>query len=92
MFEKIKHAVERVTKPSAHRSEEDAEVARAMWNYRIKQLRGRFGGCVLYNTEYITEAERPAIEAKKQLETERQKAIVYKDCDADLSRHINFNE
>ena len=92
MFEKIKHAVERVTKPSAHRSEEDAEITRVMWDYRIKQLRGRFGGCVLYNTEYITEAERPAIEAKKQLETERQKAIVYKDCDADLSRHINFNE
>ena len=92
MFEKIKHAVERVTKPSAHRSEEDAEVARAMWNYRIKQLRGRFGGCVLYNTEYITEAERPAIEEKNRFETERQKAIVYKDCDADLSRHINFNE
>ena len=92
MFEKIKHAVERVTKPALHRSEEDAEVARAMWNYRIKQLRGRFGGCALYNTEYITEAERPAIEAKKQLEAERQKAIVYKDCDTDLSRHINFNE
>ena len=92
MFEKNKHAVERVTKPSAHRSEEDAEVARAMWNYRIKQLRGRFGGCVLYNTEYITEAERPAIEAKKQLEAERQKAIVYKQSDTELSRHINFNE
>jgi len=92
MFEKIKHAVERVTKPSAHRSEEDADVTRAMWNYRIKQLRGRFGGCVLYNTEYITEAERPAIEEKNRFETERQKAIVYKDCDADLSRHINFNE
>jgi len=92
MFEKIKHAVERVTKPSAHRSEEDAEITRVMWDYRIKQLRGRFGGCVLYNTEYITEAERPAIEAKKQLETERQTAIVYKDSDADLSRHINFNE
>ncbi len=92
MFEKIKHAVERVTKPSAHRSEEDAEITRAMWNYRIKQLRGRFGGCVLYNTEYITEAEKPAIEEKKRIEAERQKAIVYKDCDADLSRHINFNE
>ena len=92
MFEKNKHAVERVTMPVEHRSDEDAERTRAMWNYRIKQLRGRFGGCVLYNTEYITEAERPAIEAKKQLETERQKAIVYKDCDADLSRHINFNE
>jgi len=92
MFEKIKHAVERVTKPSAHRSEEDAEVTRAMWNYRIKQLRGSFGGCVLYNTEYITESEKPEIEKQKQLETERQKAIVYKDCDADLSRHINFNE
>jgi len=92
MFEKIKHAVERVTKPVEHRSDEDAERTRVMWDYRIKQLRGRFGGCVLYNTEYITEAERPAIEAKKQLETERQKAIVYKDSDADLSRHINFNE
>ena len=78
--------------PVEHRSDEDAERTRAMWNYRIKQLRGRFGGCALYNTEYITEAERPAIEAKKQLEAERQKAIVYKDCDTDLSRHINFNE
>ena len=92
MFEKIKHAVERVTKPSAHRSEEDAEITRVMWDYRIKQLRGRFGGCVLYNTEYITEAERPAIEAKKQLEAERQRAMIYKDSDTDLSRHINFNE
>ena len=92
MFEKNKHAVERVTKPVLHRSEEDAEVARAMWNYRIKQLRGRFGGCVLYNTEYITEAERPTIEEKNRFATERQKAIVYKDYDADLSRHINFNE
>ena len=92
MFEKNKHAVERVTKPAAHLSEEGLEVARAMWNYRIKQLRGRFGGCVLYNTEYITEAERPAIEEKKRLETERQKSIVYKDSDTDLSLHINFNE
>ena len=92
MFEKNKHAVERVTKPAAHLSEEGLEVARAMWNYRIKQLRGRFGGCVLYNTEYITEAEKPAIEEKKRLETERQKSIVYKQCDTELSRHINFNE
>ena len=92
MFEKNKHAVERVTKPAAHLSEEGLDVARAMWNYRIKQLRGRFGGCVLYNTEYITEAERPAIEEKKRLETERQKAIVYKQSDTDLSLHINFNE
>ena len=92
MLEKIKHAVERVTKPAAHLSEECLEVTRAMLNYRIKQLRGRFGGCVLYNTEYITEAERPAIEAKKQLEAERQKAIVYKQSDTELSRHINFNE
>lgn len=92
MFEKNKHAVERVTKPSAHRSEEDAEITRVMWDYRIKQLRGRFGGCVLYNTEYVTEAERPAIEEKNRIETERQKAIVYKDSDVELSRHINFNE
>jgi len=92
MFEKIKHAVERVTMPVEHRSDEDAERTRVMWNYRIKQLRGRFGGCVLYSTEYVTEAERPAIEAKKQLETERIAAIVYKDGDTELSRHINFNE
>lgn len=92
MFEKIKHAVERVTKPADHRIEEDAEVTRAMWVYRIKQLRGRFGGCVLYNTEYVTEAEKPEIEEKKRLETERQKSIVYKQSDTDLSRHINFNE
>ena len=92
MFEKNKHAVERVTKPAAHLSEEGLDVARAMWNYRIKQLRGRFGGCVLYNTEYITEAEKPAIEEKKRLETERQKSIVYKQSDTELSRHINFNE
>ena len=92
MFEKNKHAVERVTKPAAHLSEEGLEVARAMWNYRIKQLRGRFGGCVLYNTEYITEAEKPAIEEKKRLEAERQKSIVYKQSDTDLSLHINFNE
>ena len=92
MFEKIKHAVERVTKPADHRIEEDAEVTRAMWVYRIKQLRGRFGGCVLYNTEYVTEAEKPAIEEKNRLETERQKSIVHKQSDTDLSRHINFNE
>ena len=92
MFEKIKHAVERVTKPADHRIEEDAEVTRAMWVYRIKQLRGRFGGCVLYNTEYVTEAEKPEIEEKKRLETERQKSIVHKQSDTDLSRHINFNE
>ena len=92
MFEKNKHAVERVTKPAAHLSEEGLEVARAMWNYRIKQLRGRFGGCVLYNTEYVTEAEKPAIEEKKRLETERQRAMIYKQSDTELSRHINFNE
>ena len=92
MFEKNKHAVERVTMPVEHRSDEDAERTRVMWNYRIKQLRGRFGGCVLYSTEYVTEAEKPAIEAKKRIEAERQKAIVYKDSDKDLSRHINFNE
>ena len=92
MFEKNKHAVERVTKPAAHLSEEDAEITRAMWDYRIKQLRGRFGGCVLYSTEYITEAEKPAIEEKKRLETERQGAMIYKDSDVELSLHINFNE
>ena len=92
MFEKNKHAVERVTKPAAHLSEEGLEVARAMWNYRIKQLRGRFGGCVLYNTEYITEVEKPAIEEKNRFVTERQRAMIYKDSDVELSLHINFNE
>lgn len=49
MFEKIKHAVERATKPSAHRSEEDAEITRAMWDYRIKQLRGVLRLCIVLN-------------------------------------------
>ena len=70
----------------------DDEMTRSLWNYRIKQLRGRFGGCVLYNTESITEAEKPAIEEKNRLDAERQKAIVYSDKDVELSRHINYNE
>lgn len=95
MFEKIKHAVERVTKPADHRIEEDAEVTRAMWVYRIKQLRGRFGGCVLYNTEYVTEAERPAIEAKRKqsdIECNERFAAIKKHSDVDASQHINYNE
>ena len=78
-----KNAVARATQKADGR---DDEMTRSMWAYKFRQLRS------CQYKDYITEAERPAIEAKKQLETERQKAIVYKDCDADLSRHINFNE
>ena len=78
-----KNAVARATQKAEGR---DDEMTREIWAYKFRQLRsGQY-------KDYITEAELPAIEAKKQLETERQKAIVYKDCDADLSRHINFNE
>lgn len=78
-----KNAVARATQKADGR---DDEMTRSMWAYKFRQLRsGQY-------KDYITEAERPAIEAKKQLETERQKAIVYKQSDTDLSRHINFNE
>ena len=78
-----KNAVARATQKAEGR---DDEMTREIWAYKFRQLRsGQY-------KDYVTEDERPAIEAKKQLETERQKAIVYKDSDADLSRHINFNE
>jgi len=78
-----KNAVARATQKAEGR---DDEMTREIWAYKFRQLRsGQY-------KDYITEAERPAIEEKNRLETERQKAIVYKDCDTDLSRHINFNE
>ena len=88
-----KNAVARATLKANGR---DDEMTRSMWEYKFRQLRGQcfLNGSNQYQDvdSYITEAERPAIEAKKQLETERQKAIVYKQSDTDLSRHINFNE
>ena len=67
-----------------------------MWAYKFRQLRGQ---CFLSGSDqyqdidkYVTEAERPTIEEKNRLETERQKSIVYKQSDTELSRHINFNE
>jgi len=88
-----KNAVARATQKAEGR---DDEMTREIWAYKFRQLRGQcfLSSCNQYQDvdSYITEAERPAIEAKKQLETERQKSIVYKDYDADLSRHINFNE
>ena len=64
----------------------DDEMTRSMWAYKFRQLRsGQY-------KDYVTEAEKPAIEEKKRLETERQKSIVYKQSDTELSRHINFNE
>ena len=87
------HAIQRVTKPVHLRINDDDEMARSLWIYRIKNLRGDGLGCVTrYNELYLTEAERPAIEEKNRLETERQRAIVYKQSDTELSRHINFNE
>ena len=78
-----KNAVARATQKAEGR---DDEMTREIWAYKFRQLRsGQY-------KDYVTEAEQPAIEEKNRLETERQKAIVYKDCDADLSRHINFNE
>ena len=78
-----KNAVARATQKADGR---DDEMTRSMWAYKFRQLRsGQY-------KDYVTEAERPTIEEKNRFATERQKAIVYKDCDADLSRHINFNE
>ena len=88
-----KNAVARATQKADGR---DDEMTRSLWAYKFRQLRGQ---CFLSGSDqyqdidsYITEAERPAIEAKKQLEAERQNAIVYKDSDVELSLHINFNE
>ena len=87
------NAVARATQKAEGR---DDEMTRGLWEYKFRQLRGQcfLNGRNQYQDidSYITEAERPAIEAKKQLEAERQKAIVYKQSDTELSRHINFNE
>ena len=78
-----KNAVARATQKADGR---DDEMTRSMWAYKFRQLRsGQY-------KDYITEAEKPAIEEKKRLETERQRAMIYKDSDVELSRHINFNE
>ena len=78
-----KNAVARATQKADGR---DDEMTRSMWAYKFRQLRsGQY-------KDYVTEAEKPAIEEKKRLETERQRAIVYSDKDVELSRHINYNE
>ena len=78
-----KNAVARATQKADGR---DDEMTRSMWAYKFRQLRsGQY-------KDYVTEAERPTIEEKKRLETERQRAMIYKDSDVELSRHINFNE
>ena len=88
-----KNAVARATPKAEGR---DDEMTRSMWEYKFRQLRGQ---CFLSGNNqyqdidsYITEEERPIDDSKNLFETERQKAIVYKNSDADLSRHINFNE
>ena len=88
-----KNAVARATQKADGR---DDEMTRSMWAYKFRQLRGQ---CFLSGSDqyldtdrYITEAEKPAIEEKKRLETERQRAMIYKDSDVELSLHINFNE
>ena len=78
-----KNAVARATQKADGR---DDEMTRSLWAYKFRQLRsGQY-------KDYVTEAEKPAIEEKKRLETERQRAFVYKQSDTELSRHINFNE
>lgn len=88
-----KNAVARATQKAEGR---DDEMTRSLWAYKFRQLRGQ---CFLSGSDqyqdidrYITEEERPAIEEKNRIEHERQKSIVYKQSDTDLSRHINFNE
>ena len=88
-----KNAVARATQKADGR---DDEMTREIWAYKFRQLRGQcfLSGSNQYQDidKYVTEAERPTIEEKNRLETERQKSIVYKDSDVELSLHINFNE
>ena len=81
-----KNAVARATLKANGR---DDEMTREIWAYKFRQLRS---GQYQDIDKYVTEAERPTIEEKNRLETERQKSIVYKQSDTELSRHINFNE
>ena len=87
------NAVARATQKAEGR---DDEMTRSLWEYKFRQLRGQcfLSGSNQYQDidKYVTESERPTIEEKNRFETERQKAIVYKQSDTDLSRHINFNE
>ena len=88
-----KNAVARATQKAEGR---DDEMTREIWAYKFRQLRGQcfLSGSNQYQDidRYITEEERPAIEEKNRFATERQKSIVYKDSDVELSLHINFNE
>ena len=93
MFGSEKNAVARATLKANGR---DDEMTREIWAYKFRQLRGQcfLSGSNQYQDidRYITEEERPAIEEKNRFATERQKSIVYKDSDVELSLHINFNE
>jgi len=90
-----KNAVARVTMKADGR---DDSATISVWEYRIKQLRGKFGGtCQYFDTDkYITEDERPAHEAKKaQLDkecNERWFLACSKNSGVDPSQHINYNE
>ena len=78
-----RNAVARATQKAEGR---DDEMTREIWAYKFRQLRsGQY-------KDYVTEAEKPAIEEKNRFATERQRAMIYKDSDVELSRHINFNE
>ena len=78
-----KNAVARATQKADGR---DDEMTREIWAYKFRQLRsGQY-------KDYVTEAEKPAIEEKNRFATERQRAMIYKDSDVELSLHINFNE
>ena len=84
-----KNAVARATQKADGR---DDEMTRSLWAYKFRQLRGQCflsgSGQYLDIDRYVTEAEQPAIEEKKRLETERQRAMIYKDSDVELSLHI----
>ena len=85
-----KNAVARATQKAEGR---DDEMTRSLWEYKFRQLRGQCGSNQYQDVDsYITEEERPAIEEKNRFATERQRAMIYKDSDVELSRHINFNE
>lgn len=89
-----KNAVARVTLKADGR---DDSATISVWEYRIKQLRGVFGGTCQYQNidDYITESERPAIEAKRKqadIECKERFAAIKKHSDVDASLHINLNE
>jgi hypothetical protein len=89
-----KNAVARATLKADGR---DDSSTISVWEYKVKQLRGVFGGTCQYKNidDYITENERPAIEAKRKrddIECNERFAATKKHSDVDASLHFNYNE